>query len=124
VKFFIDECLSPLLARRLNHQGIDAFHPLDLGRRGEPDHVVLRRCVEEHRVIVTENARDFRKLVGVAEVHPGLVLLPALDRERTWRHLEIVLVHIRAQEDPDAYMVNRVIEVAEDGTIAVFLLPQ
>ncbi|MFI5023332.1 MAG: DUF5615 family PIN-like protein [Alphaproteobacteria bacterium] len=47
MKFFIDECLSPLLARRLNERDIEALHPLDVGRRGEPDHVVLRRCIEE-----------------------------------------------------------------------------
>jgi hypothetical protein len=32
VKFFVDECLSRALARRLNEHGFDAFHPLDDGR--------------------------------------------------------------------------------------------
>jgi hypothetical protein len=38
VKLFIDGCLSPQLAARLNATGhYDAVHPLYVGRRGEPD---------------------------------------------------------------------------------------
>ena len=65
LRLFIDECLSPQLARHLNITGDhDATHPRDMGRLGEPDHVVLSRCLSEDRVIVTENAVDFRKLVA------------------------------------------------------------
>jgi predicted nuclease of predicted toxin-antitoxin system len=122
-KFFIDECLSPQLARRLNRQGIDAFHPLDVGRRGEPDHAVLARCIAEDRVLVTENAADFRRLVGAGDLHPALVILPAIDREGTWRLLQAVLEHLRCRSRPEDYMVNRVIEIDEAGVIRVFLLP-
>ena|SRR5215475_7635668 len=60
-----DECLSPELATRLNKTGRhDAIHPLHVGRRGEPDRRLLQRCVAEDRTIVTENARDFRRLIG------------------------------------------------------------
>jgi hypothetical protein len=42
---FIDECLSPQLALRLNRTGRhDAVHPLHIGRRREPDHRVLAWC--------------------------------------------------------------------------------
>ena len=82
MRLFIDECLSPALARLLNQSGEpDAIHPLDVGRRGAPDHVVVQRCLSEDRVIVTENARDFRALLAGAELHPGLIILPAIDRE-------------------------------------------
>ena len=64
MKLLIDECLSPTLAGRLNETGVhDAVHPRDYGRLGEPDHVVLRRGLDEDRTIVTQNARDFRNLV-------------------------------------------------------------
>jgi predicted nuclease of predicted toxin-antitoxin system len=91
VKFFIDECLSPALARRLNELGFDAFHPLDIGRRGEPDHIVFMRCIAEDRIVITENARDFRGLVGQADMRPGLVILPSIDRAGTLRLLDQVL---------------------------------
>jgi len=49
----------------------DAMHPLHVGRRGEPDHRILEQCIAEDRVIVTENARDFRRLVGKTELQAG-----------------------------------------------------
>jgi hypothetical protein len=45
---------------------------------------VLAWCIEEDRIIVTENARDFRRLIGKMELHPGLIILPSVDREGTW----------------------------------------
>ena len=123
MRFFIDECLSRQLARRLNALGFDAVHPLDVGRRGEPDHLVVARCLEEDRIIVTQNAGDFRKLVGRQEVHPGLVILPNVGREGTWALLDRVLAFLAAEGDGRTFMVNRVIEVAADGTTAVFELP-
>jgi len=79
VRLYIDECLSPLLAIRLNETGRhDAAHPLHLGGRGESDHSVLARCIADDRVVVTGNARDFRRLVVGAELHPGLIILPSI----------------------------------------------
>lgn len=70
MKLFIDESLPSDFALRLNDLGrFDAIHPLHVGRRGEADHLVLARCLEEGRVIVTQNARDFRKLVGRVADH-------------------------------------------------------
>jgi predicted nuclease of predicted toxin-antitoxin system len=124
VRLFIDECLSPQLALRLNATGLhDAVHPLHVGRRGEPDHRVLERCIAEDRVIVTENARDFRRLVGKTELHPGLIILPALDREGTWKLLESALAFIRERGEPMSVMVNHVLEVDESGVMTILPLP-
>jgi predicted nuclease of predicted toxin-antitoxin system len=112
VRLFVDECLSPALARLLNQSGEhDAIHPLDVGRRGAPDHVVVQRCLSEDRVIVTENARDFRALLADAELHPGLIILPAIDREGTWRLLCKVIDFLTARGDPMKIMVNHVAEI-------------
>jgi len=124
VRLVIDECLSPQLALRLNATGLhDAVHPLHVGRRGEPDHRVLERCIAEDRVIVTENARDFRRLVGKTELHPGLIILPALDREGTWKLLESALAFIRERGEPMSVMVNHVLEVDESGVMTILPLP-
>jgi predicted nuclease of predicted toxin-antitoxin system len=123
VRFFVDECLSPALARRLNDLGFDALHPLDVGRRGELDHTVLRRCIEEDRILITENAGDFRELVGREDMHPGLIVMPAISRAGTLRLLEVLLHFLRSQADPRDYMFNRVLEVNEDGTIHTYRLP-
>jgi predicted nuclease of predicted toxin-antitoxin system len=123
VRLFIDECLSPLLARRLNATGEhDAIHPLDVGRRGEPDYKVLERCLAEDRVIVTENARDFRRLRGKVELHPGLILLPAIDREGTWQLLLRVIESLSARGDPMRLMVNKIAEIGSSGAITLSAL--
>jgi len=123
VRFFVDECLSSALARRLNELGFDAIHPLDVGRRGELDHTVLKRCVEGDRILITENARDFRGLIGRIDIHPGLVILPSISRAGTLRLVEAVLRFLGEQPDPRNYMLNRVLEVGEDGAIAEYKLP-
>ena len=124
MRLFIDECLSPQLALRLNATGLhNAVHPLHVGRRGEPDHRVLERCIAEDRVIVTENARDFRRLVGKTELHPGLIILPALDREGTWKLLESALAFIRERGESMSVMVNHVLEVDESGVMTILPLP-
>lgn len=123
MRFFIDECLSPVLAVRLNERGIDAYHPLHRGQRGDPDHVVLACCVAEDRIIVTENARDFRALLGREAMHPGLIVFPSIDREGTWRLMETVLSYLRLEADPRDYMFNRVLEVDAEGTIRSYRLP-
>ncbi|MGO9607449.1 MAG: DUF5615 family PIN-like protein [Candidatus Binataceae bacterium] len=124
MKLFIDECLSPQLATRLNKTGHhDAIHPLHVGRRGEPDHRVLERCIAEDRVIVTENARDFRRLIGKVEIHPGLIILPAIDREGTWRLLQNAIAHLERRGKPSDVMVNHVLEIDELGAITLQPLP-
>lgn len=124
MRFFIDECLSPALAQRLNATGDhDALHPRDYGRLGERDDTVLRRCLDEDRIIVTENARDFRRLVGAADIHPGLIILPSVARETAWRLLSAAVADLAAQANPDQALVNRVLEVAADGTLTYFDLP-
>lgn len=124
MRLFIDECLSPVLAKRLNDSGLhDALHPRDYGRLGDPDHVVLQRCMDESRTIVTENARDFRKLVGATDIHPGLIILPAVGREQSWDLLNKAITAIEAQGDPDQTMGNRVVEVTASGDISFYELP-
>ncbi len=112
MRFFIDECLSPSLARLLNESGEhEAVHPLNVGMRGKPDHIIVQRCLSEDRVIVTENARDFRALLAGAELHPGLIILPSTARERTWRLLRKVVDFLNARGDPMKIMVNHVVEI-------------
>jgi len=124
VRLFIDECLSPWLALELNATGRhDAVHPLHIGRRGEPDHRVLARCIAEDRVIVTGNARDFRRLVGKTDIHPGLIILPGLNRNRTWALLQAALAYIEDRGPPMEVMVNHVLEVDESREMKLVPLP-
>ena len=123
MNLFIDECLSPTLIQRLAEAGHWAVHPRDYGRTGELDHEVLQRCLEQDLTIVTENAVDFRKLIGKVELHPGLIILPNVDRESSWRLLESAMVFLAERCDPAQVMVNHVLEVDESGDCTFYELP-
>lgn len=124
LRLFIDECLSPVLASRLNETGEhDAVHPRDMGRLGEPDHKVLARCLIEDRVIVTENAVDFRKLVACEELHPGLILLPSVNRDLSIQLLIDAIAHLASLGEPAGVMVNHVLEVSETGAFSLLPIP-
>ena len=124
MKLFIDECLSPQLAQHLNATGMhDATHPRDLGRLGEPDHVVLARCIAEDRVIVTENAVDFRKLAARQDIHPGLIILPSVGRAQSLQLLEDALIWLAARGKDSDVIVNHVLEVTATGGFNLFPLP-
>lgn len=124
MKLFIDECLSPSLARLLNESGEhDALHPRDYGRLGERDDEVLARCLEEDRVIVTENAVDFRKLVAREEIHPGLIILPNVTRDASHALLLAAIAHLDTLGVGSDVMINHVLEIDVDGTLQLYSLP-
>lgn len=125
MRLFIDECLSPRIARDLNASGRHlAVHPLDHGGLGQADHTVLKRCIEEDLVIVTANAADFRALVAGKAVHPGLIILPSLGRTASAALLDAAIAHLAALGDPMDSMVNHVLEVAADKTMRLYPLPR
>jgi predicted nuclease of predicted toxin-antitoxin system len=116
VKLFIDECLSPRLATALNSTGLyEAAHPRDWGGLGDPDHVVLARCLAEARVIVTENAVDFRKLLGKQEIHPGLIIIPSVSRDRSIELVSSALTYLASLGNPNSIMINQILEIREPG---------
>ena len=82
-RFLIDENLSPQLAGHLRYYlGFDAVHVNEVSLRGASDAEVLARAIAEHRVVMTNNGQDFRKLGRMSPEHPGLaVLRRASDRQ-------------------------------------------
>ena len=122
MRLFIDESLPPDFALWLNELGgYDAIHPLHVGRRGEADHRVLARCLKEGRVIVTQNARDFRKLAGRVDPHPGLIILPSLGKTQTWRLLQAALEFLVSRGDAATLIINHALDAPAEG--AITLLP-
>ena len=124
MRLFIDECLSPRIARALNASGEHlAEHPLDFGGRGDPDYRVLQRCIARELVIVTQNARDFRALVRTTDIHPGLIILPCVGRERSFVLLRAAFAYLEARGNAMDAMLNHVLEIDEDGSIRFYPLP-
>jgi predicted nuclease of predicted toxin-antitoxin system len=129
VKLFIDESLSPSMAKRLNDTGDhDAIHPLHAGLRGKPDHVIADYCLQHDRVLVTQNADDFRRLASRAEIHPGLITLPAIDRHEAYPLILRAIAFLMDMGEVPAYagmdvMVNHALEVDCDGSCRLYPLP-
>jgi predicted nuclease of predicted toxin-antitoxin system len=129
MKLWIDEDLSPALVDVAHRRGLDAACNRDRGLLGGSDVEVLRRCIDEDRTLVTNNFGDFRRLCETRLVHPGLVVLPSVTRDVQKRLLDIALDHIERQTtrqgatDPGEFMINRVVEVDEDGVCTDFQLP-
>lgn len=123
MRLFLDECLSPRIASSLNAEGLHVVqHPRDFGGLGEPDHLVLARCVDQDLVLVTQNARDFRVLVMASDIHPGLVILPHVGRARCESLLRSAIELLSARGDPMDAMVNSVLEVSVDGVMSLSTL--
>jgi predicted nuclease of predicted toxin-antitoxin system len=124
VELFIDECLSPSLAAELNATGFHvAQHPRDFGGLGDPDHAVLRRCIDNNLVIVTQNARDFRALVATEEIHPGLIILPLAGKARSKELVEQAIAYLHTLGDPMTLMINSVLEIASNGSMKFYDRP-
>jgi len=120
VRFFIDECISPSLSRHLNESGLhDAIHPRDRGRLQDSDRDVFALAIREDRIIVTENASDFRKLAASAELHPGLIILPSVARVDAQKLMDFVVAHLLefGGDRPQDLLVNTVLTISASGEI-------
>lgn len=87
------------------------------------DHNVLARAVREDRVIVTENAEDFRALIGCEEIHPGLIILPCCNRQKSIELINHAVEFLKSVADPMDAMVNHILEVDAEGKISFLELP-
>lgn len=74
MRFLVDECTGPSVARWLREAGHDVFSVYEEDR-GIDDDTVIARAVAENRIIVT-NDKDFgEKVYRDGQIHAGIVLL-------------------------------------------------
>ena len=81
MKLLLDVHHSPIAARRLRHLGHDVTAAADdaaLARLEDDD--LLQAATSDQRAVVTENARDFDRIVrawaGLRRHHAGVVFTP------------------------------------------------
>lgn len=108
MRFLIDECLHTSLTQVANNAGHEAHHVTRRGWSGFKDHQLREVILREEFVFVTNNARDFRKLMGESELHAGLIVIipnvtPTVQRDLFGLSL------LETTRLPD--MINKVIEV-------------
>jgi predicted nuclease of predicted toxin-antitoxin system len=79
VKFVVDECTGPKVAKWLRQEGHDAISIFD-DARGADDDRVLELAYNDSRVLVTSD-KDFGELVfREKRPHHGIVLLRLIDQ--------------------------------------------
>jgi alanine dehydrogenase len=96
---------------------------------GSKDHELRRVIQAEGYVLVTDNASDFRPMFARDAIHHGLVVLPGtVPRDRQQELARAVIGYIvelarDADEQPVNLMVNKLIEIDENGESSVRDLP-
>ena len=121
MRLLVDECLSPELAAVAHNQGCEAYHVAYRGWAGLSDAQLLAHLIDEELVLVTNNRDDFLALVGGTELHPGLIVL--VDNVRRSDQIALFSVALGVATALPS-MINKVIEVRADGSVATYDLPQ
>ena len=119
--FLIDECLTPDLVAEAHCRGHYATHVVHRGLAGTEDRDLMPVILNEGFIFVTNNRKDFIPLYEQEEIHPGLVvILPGGILSEVQTNLfDKALDYIELLPD----MVNKVIEIAIDGTITIADIP-
>ncbi len=117
----MDECLHTSLVPVAHRAGYEAYHVIHRGKSGASDEELVRFALAEDLIVVSNNPKDFRRLVGRIDLHPGLILIlpnvgSALQRQLFGRALQ------RIKEDQLADLMNKVVEVDFDG-VRIYDLP-
>jgi predicted nuclease of predicted toxin-antitoxin system len=124
-KLLIDTCLTRALVEHLlHHRGIDVVRADDVLAPDASDAAVLALARQQGRVIVTENAVDFRALATDAPDHPGLVILASSVGKRRQLELgEIAVDRMLDDMTKGKEPAGHVYDVAADGRIKRTRLP-
>ncbi len=78
MRFLVDECTGPALARWLEEQGYDVFSVFDKAR-GISDDEVLAAAFSESRILIT-NDKDFGEMIFRERLdHHGVIFLRLSD---------------------------------------------
>ncbi len=76
MKFLVDECTGIYVSRKLKQMGYDSVSVIEC-MIGASDYEIIRRAIEENRVIIT-NDKYFGRLAGFNRL-PGMILLRLKD---------------------------------------------
>lgn len=129
MRILIDENLSPDLAAVGNQRGYFTTSTRDLGLLGRKDFQLVPYCIENDYVIMTIDAGDPKDIAEASGLHPGLILLEGGGNyEHMIQMATAALDHIdheaaAAGEDSAAFMANKAVEVALDGSCHHYDLP-
>jgi predicted nuclease of predicted toxin-antitoxin system len=124
LRLLLDENVSPANVRPLTETGHDVYHVRDRSLTGQPDHVIWRRAIDESRVLVTINARDFVRLAEREELHGGLITFPSGSTPAQQLALiRLAIARFELDHEDGRDWLNRWLDVRENGDLRVTDLP-
>lgn len=88
MRFLVDECTGPAVARWLEIQGHETFSVYDQAR-GMIDEEVLAKAFQENWILITNDKGFGEKVHRERLPHHGVILL-RLDDERASRKIEVL----------------------------------
>lgn len=105
MRFIVDECTGPAVARWLRGEGYEVFSVYDESR-GLTDREILKKAAAEEWIVIT-NDNDFGELVHREQLpHHGVVLLRLKDERATKKAAAIRrLLASHADQLPDQFVV-------------------
>jgi len=119
VKFLVDECLPQRVADLLNTAGHDAINVVECGMRGAPDEEVLRKAVEDGRILISADT-DFGEILARSQDRtPSVILFRRHDRLPT-SHVAILLANLDTVADE---LVKGAFVVITDDRLRIRALP-
>ncbi len=121
MRFLVDECLHKDLVKIAHAAGYEAYHVVDFGKAGAKDYQLREIIVKEEFVFVTNNAKDFKRLLEKTELHPGLVIVVPNVRPSIQDEL------LRSALDEIAKLpslVNKVLEIWSNNDVRIYEMPE
>ena len=105
MRFLVDECTGPAVARWLEGLSHDVFSVYDL-TRGMDDEDILRKASEENWILITNDKGFGERIYRERHPHRGVVLL-RLDDERAANQTKTLgrLLESHSSELPDRFVV-------------------
>ncbi|MGQ9778756.1 MAG: DUF5615 family PIN-like protein [Bacillota bacterium] len=100
MRFLVDECTGPAVARWLRERGHDVFSVYDEGRGmdDEDDETVVLKAFVENRILVTSDKDFGEKVYRELKRHCGVVLLRLRD-ERASNKIEAMKRLLESHSD-------------------------
>jgi predicted nuclease of predicted toxin-antitoxin system len=121
LSFLFDECLTPRLSAVANERGFEGAHVNERELRQTRDSLIARYCIDHDLIMVTNNARDYRRIYAHLDLHPGpVIILPSVRGPKQEELFLRALNHLTEQPD----LVNKLLEVDAVGQVTVSDLPE
>ena len=110
MRFLVDECTGPVVARWLREQGHEVFSVYEEAR-GMEDDAIIRKAFEEKWILIT-NDKDFgAKIYRERHPHKGVILL-RLEDERARNKINTIRRLLRDYSDQ---LADHFVVVSETG---------